>query len=39
MKDLRTQCKKFLSAECSNNCHYDDWCKYLKQLIKESEKR
>ena len=30
--DLRTRCPKFLSAECPNNCHYDDWCKYLKEL-------
>jgi hypothetical protein len=38
MKDLRNQCPKFLSAECPNNCHYDDWCKYYKELHKEEFK-
>ena len=37
--DLRTQCPKFLSAECPNNCHYDDWCKYFKVLKENAKKR
>lgn len=37
MRDLRNQCRKFLSAECPNNCHYVDDCKYVGELRKEVE--
>lgn len=33
--DLRNSCSKFLSSECPNNCHYDDWCKHYQGLLDE----
>lgn len=32
-------CKKFLSAECPNNCDFTNWCKNYDQLKKEVEKQ
>lgn len=30
--DYRQRCRKFLSAECPNNCNYTDGCKYKEEM-------